>query len=106
MDAVAVELASENGCMRTKFFPASAATPAATALLFRGWPGNPDDVLGLGAALSGRGIRVCVFNLRGLEPSPGMHTQEGTLQDIGAAWDWLAQPDVRRRFAVDPARLV
>lgn len=101
---VPIEFLSDGLRIRGNVFPAAGA-PAATVVLVPGWPGNPNDVLGLGALLSSRGVNVVMFNPRGLHRSEGTNTFAGTLRDIGAALDWLAQPDVRRRFDVDTARL-
>jgi dipeptidyl aminopeptidase/acylaminoacyl peptidase len=106
MEPVSVEFISEGACVRGKFFVAVGTTPATTLLLFPGWPGDPNDVLGLGALLAGQGINVCMFNPRGLQQSEGIHSHANTLQDIGSAWQWLGQPDVQKRFGVDPTRLV
>jgi len=50
-------------------------------------------------------VNVCVFNPRGLHQSEGVNSFANTLQDIGAAWRWLRQPDTQRRLGVDPTRL-
>jgi pimeloyl-ACP methyl ester carboxylesterase len=105
VEPVSVEFISEGASVRGRFFAAIATTPAPTLLLVPGWPGNPDDVLGLGALLVEQGISVCMFNPRGLHQSEGISSQANTLQDIGAALQWLRQADVQRRFAVDTARL-
>jgi len=103
---VSVEFVSEGARVRGRFFAAAVGrTPAATLLLFPGWPGDPDDVLGLGAPLAERGINVCMFNFRGLQQSEGIHSHAYTLQDIGTALHWLRQADVQRRFGVDTTRL-
>ena len=106
MEPVSIEFFSEGACVRGRFFAAVGTAPATTLLLFPGWPGDPNDVLGLGALLAEQSINVCMFNLRGLYPSEGTHSHANTLQDIGAALQWLRQADVQRRFEVDPTRLV
>jgi dipeptidyl aminopeptidase/acylaminoacyl peptidase len=105
MEPVSVEFCSEGAWMRGRFYPAARSIPIATLLLFPGWPGDPDDVLGLGALLAEAGINVCMFNPRGLQQSEGIHSHARTLQDIGSAWRWLRQSDVQERFSVDPTRL-
>jgi len=103
---VSVEFASEGACVRGRFFAAAVRkTPAVTLLLFPGWPGDPDDVLGLGAPLAERGINTCMFNFRGLQQSEGIHSHANTLRDIAAALQWLRRADVQRRFGVDTNRL-
>jgi len=105
MEPIAVEVSSEGARVRGRFFSAAGMNPAMTLLLFPGWPGDPDDVLGLGARLAERGINVCVLNFRGLQQSEGMHSHANALQDIAAALHWLGQADVQGQFSVDPTRL-
>ncbi|MDD1707334.1 MAG: alpha/beta fold hydrolase [Methanoregulaceae archaeon] len=105
MEPVSVEFVSEGAYVRGRFFATIGTTPAVTLLLFPGWPGDPDDMLGLGALLSEKGINVCVFNPRGLQQSEGIHSHANTLQDIGSALQWLRQEDVQERFEVDTTRL-
>ena len=105
MEPVSVEFVSGGACVRGKFFAAVGTIPTFTLLLFPGWPGDPDDMLGLGALLSEKGINVCVFNPRGLQQSEGVHSHANTFQDIGSALQWLRQEDVQERFEVDTTRL-
>jgi pimeloyl-ACP methyl ester carboxylesterase len=106
VEPVSVEFINEGAWVRGRFFAAVGTAPATTLLLVPGWPGNPNDVLGLGALLAEQGINVCMFNPRGLHQSEGIHSHANTLQDIAAALQWLRQADVQRRFEVDPTRLV
>jgi uncharacterized protein len=106
MEPVSIEFVNEGACVRGRFFAAVGTTPITTLLLFPGWPGDPNDVLGLGALLAERGINVCMFNPRGLQQSEGMHSHANIQQDIGAALRWLRQGDTQQRFRIDPNRLV
>jgi len=105
VEPVSVEFISEGTCVRGRFFAAAGTAPATTLLLIPGWPGNPSDVLGLGALLAEHGINVCMSNPRGLHQSDGVSTHPNTQQDIGAALQWLRQADVQKRFMVDTTRL-
>jgi dipeptidyl aminopeptidase/acylaminoacyl peptidase len=106
MESMRIEFLSEGDCVRGRFFRARGEAAATTLLLAPGMPGNPNDVMGLGAALSPEGINVMMFNPRGMHQSEGTHTFAHTLQDIGAAWRWLQQADIRARFGIDAERLV
>ena len=106
MEQVSVEFISEGAWVRGRFFTAGRTTPTTTLLLVPGWPGNPNDVLGLGAPLTEQGINVCMFNPRGIHQSEGTSSQANTLQDIRAALQWLRQADVQRRFKVNTTSLV
>ncbi len=52
MEPISVEFLSAGDRVHGRFFAAQGAAPSATLLLFPGWPGDPDDVLGLGARLA------------------------------------------------------
>lgn len=106
VEPVSVEFISAGARVRGRFFGATGAGPVPTLLLVPGWPGNPDDVLGLGAPLAERGVNVCTFNPRGLHQSEGTASHPNTLQDISAALGWLRRADAGTRLAVDPASLV
>jgi pimeloyl-ACP methyl ester carboxylesterase len=106
MEPVSIEFISEGSCVCGKFFQSFGTIPSTTLLLVPGWPGEPNDVLDLGALLVEQGINVCIFNPRGLHPSEGFHTHANTLKDIESALQWLRQADVQKRFRVDKTRLV
>jgi pimeloyl-ACP methyl ester carboxylesterase len=106
MEPVSIEFISEGACVRGRFFSAVGMGTVTTLLLVPGWPGNPNDVLDLGALLAEQGINVCMFNPRGLHMSEGISSFANTLQDIGTAWQWLRQAGVQSQFAVDTTRLI
>lgn len=103
--AVVVALDSHGQALDCRFFPAQGDGLRPTVLLVPGWPGNPDDVLGLGAKLSGRGSNVLMVMPRGMQGSEGTFTFAGSLEDIGAAWRWLHSDAAAERFRIDRARL-
>jgi pimeloyl-ACP methyl ester carboxylesterase len=103
-EPVRIEFTSEGEIVRGRFFPGSGDDPV-TLILVPGWPGNPDDMLGLGALLAPQGVNVLIFNPRGLHGSEGTATFPGTLADIGAAYRWITAPEVRERFNIDPRKL-
>jgi len=108
MDPISVEFISEGAKVRGRFFAAVETDEPTTLLFIPGWSdpaGDPYDDLSLSALLAEKRINVCTFNPRGLHPSGGIHTHAGTLQDIGAALQWLRQAEVQKQFKVDTARL-
>jgi dipeptidyl aminopeptidase/acylaminoacyl peptidase len=105
VEPILVEFICEDAYVRGRFFLAVGGAPAPTVLFFPGWPGDPDDVLGLGALLAEQGINVCMLNPRGLQQSGGIHSHSNTQQDIGAALQWLRQAEVQKRFGLDDTRL-
>lgn len=81
--------------IKGRFFLASTTTTQPTAIIVPGWPGNPEDVLGLGAFLSARGVNAIIFNPRGHHESEGESTFANTLEDIGAVIDWARSNENR-----------
>jgi pimeloyl-ACP methyl ester carboxylesterase len=106
MNAITVEFLSGTERVRGKFFPSNSSPPPATILMLPGWPGNPEDVLGLGERLSGLGFNLMLFNPRGLWESEGFHTHFNTLADIEAAYAWLRNAAVLEQFQIDIKRIV
>jgi dienelactone hydrolase len=105
MEPVSIEFIIEGECVRGNFFSAIGSKEPVTLILVPGWPGGPDDSLGLGPLLSEKGINFYTFNPRGLPPSGGTYSPTNALQDIRAALHWLRQADIQKRFKVDPERL-
>jgi dienelactone hydrolase len=104
-EPVAIAIDSEGFEMRGRFFPASAARPSPTVLLIPGYPGNPEDVLGMGARLSREGINVLMVNPRGTHESEGTFTFAGSLLDIEAALGWLRTSEAADPFNIDTANI-
>lgn len=102
---VCVGFRSGGARVQGRFFPATCAEPLTTLLLVPGFPGNPDDVLGLGRLLAGQGVNVLMFNPRGLHGSEGAFSHANTIEDIGAALRWLERPESQKRFQVDATTL-
>ncbi len=105
MTSIGVGIDSDGLRLQGRFFQAAGRGLHPTLLLIPGWPGNPQDVLGLGERLVGHGINVLVVNPRGMHESEGTNTFAGTLRDIGAALRWLRTSEVFERFQIDTANI-
>ena len=103
--SVPVEFLSGGEYVRGQFFRSMDSNAIATLVLVPGWPGNPRDVLGLGAILARLNVNVVTFNPRGLHQSEGTSTFVHTLEDIASSLKWLRQTDTRQRFRVDINRI-
>ncbi|MGB8952610.1 MAG: alpha/beta fold hydrolase [Candidatus Aminicenantales bacterium] len=103
--SVPIEFLSGGEYVRGQFFGSADGDPIATLVLLPGWPGDPRDVLGLGALLARLNVNVLMFNPRGLYQSEGTSTFAHTLEDIAASLKWLRQADTRQRFRVDIDRI-
>lgn len=103
---VLVEIDSDGSAMKGRVFSSGRQAPGATVLLLHGWPGSSDDVLGLGALLSREGLNAVMFNPRGMHGSEGTASFAHAVADIGAAFAWLRQPAIARKFGIDTSRIV
>ncbi|MGD8698633.1 MAG: alpha/beta fold hydrolase [Gemmatimonadales bacterium] len=104
-ESVAVAIDSEGFVMRGRFFPSGQTGPHATLLIIPGYPGNPNDVLGMGARLSREGISVLMVNPRGMHESEGTFTFAGSLRDIDAAYRWLRTSEATDGFNIDTTNI-
>jgi pimeloyl-ACP methyl ester carboxylesterase len=103
---VTIDFDSKGDTVYGKFAPGKGALPRTTVLLVPGFPGGEQDVLGLAGCLSQRGINALFFNYRGTYRSEGTLTLDGSLEDVGAAMEYLHRESVVRRFQIDPSRIV
>ncbi len=92
--------------LKGKFYRGGTTGPALTLILLQGFPGNQQDVLGLGQKLATAGVNVLTFNYSGTHKSEGEFTMSNTLTDIQTAYDYLHQSDIVRRFHVDTSQVV
>jgi pimeloyl-ACP methyl ester carboxylesterase len=103
--SIEVGIDSDGLRLQGRFFQAGGRGLHPTLLLIPGWPGNPQDVLGMGERLVDHGINVLVVNPRGMHESEGTSTFAGTLRDIGAALRWLRGSEVFERYQVDTTNI-
>jgi pimeloyl-ACP methyl ester carboxylesterase len=86
--------------------PADKAGSAPAVLLVPGWPAVGGDVLGLGAALSAKGVHVFVIHPRGHGESGGEASFAHALEDVATAWAWLSSPEGGGSLSVNPSGLI
>ena len=91
--------------VRVTFHVGEGPAPRAAALLFPGFGSPGEEVFGMGAAFSAAGINVLMFAPRGWHESGGTFTSTDSIEDAGAAFDWLHQDEVISRFGVDAERV-
>ena len=106
MEPVSIEFISAGFELCGRFFAAVRTDKPVTVLFVPGWPADPEDFLGLGPRLSQQGINVMEMTPRGHQSSEGIYTHSNALQDIGAALQWLRQPDLQVRFKVDMNKFI
>ena len=107
-DKISVDITfkSQSHALKGKFFQGKPNGRGVTLLLLHGFPGNQQDVLGLGQKLSITGINVFTFNYSGTHKSEGVFSMVNTLTDIQAAYDYLHHSDIVPRFHIDTNRIV
>lgn len=104
--SVDITFESEGHALKGKFFRGKSGAQSPTLLLLHGFPGNQQDVLGLGQRLSAAGVKVLAFNYSGTHKSEGDFSMEQAQGDIEAAHDYLHQTDIVSRFGIDTNRIV
>lgn len=101
-----IEFDSNNNKIQGKFYHAEGEPPFPTVLLLSGFPGDEDDVLGLGQKMIQHGINILTFNYRGIYKSEGTFSLQNTYKDIQAASTYLHQEEVICKFKVDTDKLI
>lgn len=97
---------SQGHRLQGKFFHGATATVGVSLVLLHGFPGNPQDPLGLGQKLMNAGFNVLTFNYSGTHQSEGEFSLENTLMDIEAAYAYLHQTDILEKYHVDTTGIV
>ena len=77
-----------------------------TINLLSGFPGNEEDVLGLGEMLSQHGMNVLTFNYRGIHRSEGEYSLANTQEDIEASFEFLLKEETIKEHRIDSNRLI
>lgn len=97
---------SQGHFLKGRFYQGDTIGPARTLILLPGFPGGQQDVLGLGQKLASAGINVFTFNYSGTHKSEGEFDMSNTLTDIQAAYDYLRQSEIVRRFHIDTSQVI
>jgi pimeloyl-ACP methyl ester carboxylesterase len=103
---IPVEFDSQGCTLQGRFYCALGEPPFPTILLLSGFPGNETDVLQLGQGLAQHGVNTLTFNYCGTHHSEGTFSMRQTLEDVQAAWSYLHQEGIVRRFQIDTTRVV
>lgn len=76
-----------------------------SVILLPGFPGNDQDVLGIGKRLSEAGINAFIFNYSGTHKSEGVFNIENSQKDINAAYNFIYQQENILKYRIDTNRL-
>jgi dienelactone hydrolase len=91
--------------LKGKFYISEGTGKFPTVILLQGFPGNEQDVLGIGKILSEVGINALTFNYSGTYQSEGEFNFENTQQDIQAALGYIRQSKNIRHLKIDTTRI-
>jgi pimeloyl-ACP methyl ester carboxylesterase len=96
---------SHGAKMNALFFLAAGAGPHPTMLLLHGLPGNERN-LDLAQAVRRAGWNVLTFTYRGAWGSEGDFSISNSLEDAGAALEFLRSDGAERAYNIDPSGIV
>ena len=105
-EPISISFNSKGYVLKGKFYPAKGKGPFPTVLLVQAFPGNEEDVLGLGQRISSSGINAFTFNFRGTYKSEGEFAIESTIDDIRVAFDYLHKEGIVGKFKIDTANII
>jgi pimeloyl-ACP methyl ester carboxylesterase len=92
--------------LKGKFYKAANDDIKPVIILLQGFPGNTNDVLGLGKLLSMSGINAMTFNYSGSHQSTGTFSFPNCQSDIEATLIYLHRPDIVEKFRIDTAAMI
>lgn len=87
--------------LKGKFYVTEGIGVFPTVILLHGFPGNDQDVLGIGRKLSEAGINALTFNYSGTHESQGLNNFENSQKDIKAAFEFIYQPGNISKHKID-----
>jgi len=107
-DTIPVEVTIERGevMLQGKFYESPEEGFLPTVVLLPGFPGNENDVIGLGDRLSQLGVNVLTFNYSGTHNSQGLWGFSHVQSDITAALQFLHILPNITRFGIDTTNIV
>ena len=91
--------------LKSKFYLTEGKGKFPTVVLLHGFPGNDQDVLGIGKKLSEVGFNAMTFNYSGTHQSEGEFNFENTQKDIEAVLEFLYQSKNLHQYKVDTNRI-
>ena len=91
--------------LKGKFYISEGTGKFPTVILLQGFPGNEQDVLGIGKKLSGVSINALTFNYSGTHQSEGEFNFENTQKDIKAVFEFIYHSKNIHQYKVDTTRI-
>jgi len=106
VNPVSIDLRSNGVKLDTKFYSADKVISAPTVILLHGFPGNQSSPLGLAEKLNNAGFNILVFNYQGSYLSEGNFSFDNCIDNVSAAFNFLADPGNQAQFNVDTSKIV
>lgn len=103
---VSIDLRSNGVKLDAKFYPVNTTTKAPAVILLHGFPGNQSSPLELAEKLNNAGMNILVFNYQGSYLSEGNFSFDNCIDNVGAAFNFLADPGNQARFKIDTSKIV
>ncbi|MFA5972627.1 MAG: alpha/beta hydrolase [Lentimicrobiaceae bacterium] len=106
VNPVSIDLRSNGVKLDAKFYPVNKTDKVPTVILLHGFPGNQSSPLGLAEKLNSAGLNILVFNYEGSYQSEGNFSFDNSINNVGAAFNFLTEPGNQARFNIDTSRIV
>jgi len=91
--------------LKGRFYISEGTGKFPTVILLQGFPGNEQDVLGIGSKLSEVGINALTFNYSGTHQSQGQFNFENTQKDINAGFEFIHKSANIRKHKIDTVHI-
>jgi uncharacterized protein len=106
VNPVSIDLRNNGVKLDAKFYPANKTHKVPTVILLHGFPGNQSSPLGLAEKLNTAGFNILVFNYQGSYLSEGNFSFDNCIDNVSAAFNFLADPGNQAQFKIDTSRIV
>ena len=103
---VKIDLYSNGNKLHAEIYQTPGDHKYPAVILLHGYPGGEGDQFDLGKKLSLSGINVLIFNFQGTWSSEGIFSFEHSMEDIGAAIEFLNEKNNVERFHIDTSNIV
>jgi uncharacterized protein len=106
VNPVSIDLKNNGVKLDAKFYTVNKTNKAPTVILLHGFPGNQSSPLGLAEKLNTAGFNILVFNYQGSYLSEGNFSFDNCIDNVGQAFNFLADPGNQARFNIDTSKIV
>lgn len=101
-----IAITRDNLLLKGKFYMSEGTGTFPTVILLQGFPGNEEDVLGIGNKLAQVGINALTFNYCGTYKSQGEFNFDNSQKDIESAFDFIHQSENIKKYKIDTTHII